>query len=68
MPDNPELEILFLIDNALREYLSKPGNKPDWLKRATCDNDNHDGEIIFELVDGTDIVVHSDDFDEVVPE
>ena len=49
--ENPELEILFLIDTALAN------DKPDWLAEVTCDTDADSGEIIFELVDGRSFVL-----------
>jgi len=53
--DNPQLNILFLIHEALAAHVK--ANKPDWLADASCDNDNDSGEIIFELADGRSFVV-----------
>lgn len=48
--ENPELDILFLIHEAVTAHLK--AKKPDWLADVSCDNDADSGEIIFELVDG----------------
>lgn len=53
--ENPELNILFLIHDALTAHLK--GNKPNWLAGVSCDNDNDSGEIVFELADGRSFVV-----------
>jgi hypothetical protein len=62
MPENPQLEVLFLIDRALTAYFAAGDNTPEWLVEQSCDNDNNDGEIIFTLEDGSDVVVSSNDF------
>jgi hypothetical protein len=53
--DNPELNILLLIDIALSACLR--AKKPDWLADVSCDNDADSGEIVFELSDGRTFVV-----------
>jgi hypothetical protein len=60
MPD-PQLELLFLIDNALKHWFGA-GFQPEWVKSLSCDNDNKDGEIIVVCQDGTELVVRSNDF------
>ena len=57
------LKALFLLHDALVSYFTA-GHKPDWVKNVTCDNDNKDGEMIFELADGTTVIVRSNDFGE----
>lgn len=53
--ENPELDILFLIHEAVTAHLK--ANKPNWLADLSCDNDADSGEIIFELTDGRSFVV-----------
>ncbi len=53
--DNPQLDILLLIHEALAVHVK--ANKPDWLADVSCDNDADSGEIIFELTDGRSFVV-----------
>lgn len=53
--DNPQLDILLLVHDALTAHLK--ANKPDWLTDVSCDGDADSGEIVFELADGRSFVV-----------
>lgn len=55
---NPELEILFLIHNAVKV------KHPSWLKGVSFDNDNDSGEIIFDLFDGSSFTLSTKDIKE----
>lgn len=62
MPEEPSLELLFLIDTALTAHFAA-GGKPDWIKGKSCNNDNRDGEIIFDLADGSELTLRSRDLE-----
>lgn len=53
--DDPELDILFLVHEAVTAHVK--GNKPDWLANVSLDNDANSGEIVFDLTDGRSFVV-----------